>query len=199
MNRTARCSTVSRNEVERFLRWLKRFRHIATIAGDSELGVPEGFSITLPFTHERTIDLLMNDPGTPPDIPEFAMSGGVAAAGEMQTVSILVYSDGVSNESQPAQVLTSWFESIAGADFAEPSLLDQDNLILAMSKGTAQALGADAPQGIIAVVIYEPQTRRAWRLACAVSSNEVSEEVERACEHVQDEFRPAGPPGEERS
>ncbi len=83
-----------------------------TIAVDSEWQVPSGFNIVLPLTFERVSEMLRNDPGAPPDLPEFSMSGEVQADGKRERVLIAVYSDGVSAEARPKEVLTSWLKSV---------------------------------------------------------------------------------------
>ena len=161
-----------------------------TIAVDSEWTVPSGFSIVLPLTFERVSEMLRNDPGTPPDLPEFSMSGEVEADGKRERVLIAVYSDGVSAEARPMEVLTSWLESIVGADFADLMVIDRIGLQLATSRGQAQSPAQSSRQGIIVTVISEPETQRVWRLMCLVSSEVIGDEVARICEQVRDELRP---------
>ena len=57
-------------------------RTTVTIAVDSVWQVPSGFSVVLPLTNEGVGEMLRNDPGAPPDLPEFSMSGEVQADGE---------------------------------------------------------------------------------------------------------------------
>ena len=161
-----------------------------TIAVDSEWRVPSGFNVMLPVACGRVIEMLKNDSGAPPDLPDFSMSGEVAAAEDVERVLIAAYSDGVSNEARPTEVLMSWIESTVGAEFAEPVTLDRGGLHLATSPGKAQGLAQSSPQGVLLIVISEPDTQRVWRLMCAVSSKVMSDEAARVCEEVSDEFRP---------
>ena len=164
-------------------------RTTVTIAVDSEWQVPAGFSVVLPLTNEGVGEMFRNDPGAPPDLPEFSMSSEVQADGEPERVVIAVYSDGVSAEARPMQVLTSWLEPSVGGDFAEPLALDRGDLQLATSRGQAQ--GAQGSRhGVIMTVISEPETQRVWRLMCLVSSEVMSDEAQKVCEQARDEFRP---------
>ena len=65
-------------------------RTTVTIAVDSVWQVPSGFSVVLPLTNEGVGEMLRNDPGAPPDLPEFSMSGEVQADGEPERVVIAV-------------------------------------------------------------------------------------------------------------
>ncbi len=161
-----------------------------TIAVDSEWQIPPGFNVMLPVAYGRVIEMLKNDSGAPPDLPDFSMSGKVAAAEDAERVLIAAYSDGVSSDARPTGVLTSWIELFGGAEFAEPVTSDRGGLHLATSRGQAQGLAQSSPQGVLLIVISEPDTQRVWRLMCAVSSEVMSDEVVRVCEEVRDEFRP---------
>ncbi len=160
------------------------------IAVDSEWQVPAGFGVVLPLTYEQVGEMLRNDPGSPPDLPEFSMSGEVGPDGESERVAIVVYSDGMSTEARPREVLTSWLKSSVGGDFPEIVVVHRNGVQWAMSRGQAQGPAQGSPQGVIAIVISEPETQRVWRLMCLVSSEVVSDEAADICEQVRDEFRP---------
>ena len=161
------------------------------IAVDSEWQVPAGFSVVLPLTYKRVGEMLRNDPGSPPDLPEFSMSGEVAHDGESVRLVIIAYSDGVSTEARPKEVLTSWLKSsVVGGDFAEIVVVHRNGVQWAMSRGQAHGPAQGSPQGVIATVISEPETQRVWRLMCLVSSEVVTDEAANICEQVRDEFRP---------
>ena len=161
-----------------------------TIAVDSEWRVPSGFNVMLPVAYGRVIEMLKNDPGTPPDLPDFSMSGKVSAAEDAERVLVAAYSDGLSSDARPTGVLRSWIELFNGAEFAEPVTSDHGDLHLATARGKAQGLAQRSPQGVLLIVISEPHTQRVWRLMCAVSAKVMSDEVARVCEEIRDEFRP---------
>ena len=161
-----------------------------TIPTDSEWQVPSGFNVVIPLTYKQVVEMLKNDLGSPPNLPEFTMSGEVATDGEPERVGIVVFSDGVSDGARPSEVLTSWFESFSGADFAEPVVLNRSGLQIAASRGHAQGPAQSSRQGAILIIIAEPETRRVWRVMCLVSSEVLSDEVARFCERISDEFRP---------
>ena len=160
-----------------------------TIAGDSEWQIPYGFNVVLPLTYQQIGAMLANDVGPPPDMPDFTMTRE-AAGGMQESVVIAVYSDGVSTEAGPREVLTSWTESIAGAEYVAMVTVGRVGLEMATWRGQAQGPGQDSPQGIIPAVIYDLETHKVWRITCIVSSEETSEEVARICDQVQAEFRP---------
>ena len=162
-----------------------------TIARDSEWQVPSDFSVVLPFTYKQLGVMLANDVGDPPDMPAFSMTRDSEVGGELKRVVIVVYSDGVSTGSVPREVLTSWTEeSIVGAEFDAILDVNWDGLQMATWRGQAQGPGQNSPQGVIAAVIYDFETHKVWRLLCAVSSLETSDEAARICDQVQAEFRP---------
>ena len=131
-----------------------------------------------------------NDVGPPPDLPDFSMRREIEAGGERGWVLIIVWADGVSPESDPEEVLTSWSESIQGAEFNGIEVGDRVELKVATRRGQAQGHVQESPQGLIAAVISHPETQRVWRLSCFVSSEEVSDEVARICDRFQAELRP---------
>ncbi len=155
-----------------------------SLAGDSQWQVPPGFELLLPFTFEQVALMLRNDPGSPPDIPEFTMSGG------REKMLIAVYSDWVLHEPQAMEELAYWLESVTGAAFDEPSIDHQGSLSFATTRGVAQSLGQAAPQGFILTAVVESDTGRAWRLACAVASEEISDEAAQICEETRSSFHP---------
>ena len=104
--------------------------------------------------------------------------------------SLAAYSDGVYNDARPTGILTSWIELFVGAEFGEPVTWHRGGLYLATSRGHAQGPAQSSPQGVLLIVISEPDTQRVWRLMCAVSSKVMSDEVARVCEEVRDAFRP---------
>ena len=108
----------------------------------------------------------------------------------LDSVLIAVYSDGVSAEANPQEVLTSWTESIQGAEYAALVVTDGIGRQVATWRGQAQSVAQSSPQGIIVTVISDLETQRVWRLFCIVSSEETSDDVARICDHVEAEFRP---------
>ena len=163
---------------------------IVTIAGDSEWQIPAGFSVVPTPTRQQGDAMSANDVGPPPDIPDFSMTRELEAGGERGWVLIIVWADGVSAESDPEEVLTSWTEDgIRHADYDAEVVVDRVGLQSATWRGKAQSHGQE-PQGIIAAVISHPETQRVWRLSCFVSSEEVSDEVARICDRFQAELRP---------
>ena len=161
-----------------------------TIAGDSEWQIPSGFNVVLPLTYDQIVAMLANDVGVPPDIPDFTMTREATASEVQDRVVIAVYSDGVSAEADPMEVLTSWTETIAGAEYGAFVTVDRVGLHMATWRGQAHSLDQESPQGIIAAVISHPETQKVWRLWCFVTSEGVSDEVARICDQVQAEFRP---------
>lgn len=161
-----------------------------TVPFDSEWQVPPGFGVTMPFTQDRARELIENDRGAPPDIPEFSMWGEVVSDGELAQVTIALFSDGLSDEARPAEILKSWFASFDNADFTEPVRLDRDGLHIATSRGQSRHASQSFPQGADLTVFLEPETQRVWRLLCFASTEVVDNEVARICEQVRDGFRP---------
>ena len=161
-----------------------------TIARDSEWQVPPGFNVLLPLSYKQVGVMLANDLDAPPDIPDFTMTREAEASGELESVVIAVYSDGVSAEAGPREVLTSWTESIVGAEFDGVVTTELIGLQTATWRGRSQGVDQSSPQGVIAAVISDLETQRVWRLLCIVSSEETSDEVARICDQVQAEFRP---------
>ena len=161
-----------------------------TIAGDSEWQIPPGFSVIPTPATLQDDAMSANDVGPPPDLPNFSMRREIEAGGERGWVLIIVWADGVSAESDPEEVLTSWTEDrIRHADYDAVVVVDRVGLQSATWRGKAQSHGQE-PQGIIAAVISHPETQRVWRLSCFVSSEEVSDEVARICDRFQAELRP---------
>ena len=160
-----------------------------TIADDSEWQIPSGFRVVPPPTRKQVDEMLANDVGAPPDLPAFSMTRESETNGELESVVIAVYSDGVSSEARPKEVLESWFNSIRRADFDVVIVMDRIGLQLATSRGQGQGHTQNSPQGIILTVITNLETQKVWRLSCFVSSKEVSDEVARVCQQVADEFR----------
>ena len=161
-----------------------------TLAGDSQWQVPPGFELILPFTLEQAAMLLRNDTGSPPDIPEFTMSGDVEGSTGIEKMVIVVYSDWMSYETQVEDVLAHWQGFVTGAAFDEPSIDQRGSLSFATTRGVAQSLGQDAPQGFILTAIVDADTGRAWRFLCTVASEEVSDETARICEETRSSFHP---------
>ncbi len=160
-----------------------------TIAGDSEWQIPSGFRVVPPPNRNQVDPMESKYLGGPPDIPDFTMARKADTDRGLESVLIAVYSDGVSADSDTKEVLTSWTELIRRAEFDGIALVDRVGLQMATWRGQAQAHG-QSPQGIIAAVIYDLETHKVWRLFCAVSSEETSDEVARICDQVQAEFRP---------
>ncbi len=161
-----------------------------SIALDSEWQVPSGFNVSLPMTNERLGTMLRNDAGAPPDLPEFTMLREGTPDQELETVVIAVYSDGVVADRSLSEMLDSWLNSFRDAKFGETVEGRRNGVQWAMSRGTAQGPGQLSPQGLIVIVITEPETQMAWRLSCLVSSEEVSDAVAGLCEQVRDGFSP---------
>ena len=160
-----------------------------TIAGDSEWQIPPDFNVVLPLTYQQIGAMLANDVGPPPDMPDFTMTREVTS-GMQESVIIAVYSDGVSTEAGPREVLASWTESIAGAEYVAMVTVGRVGLEMATWRGQTQGPGQDSPQGIIPAVIYDLETHKVWRVMCIVSSEETSDEDARICDQVQADFRP---------
>ena len=159
-----------------------------TLAGNSQWQAPHGFEILLPFAYEQVALMLRNDPGSPPHIPEFTMSGGVEGSGGKDKVLIAVFFLRVLHEAKAIEELAHWEERVIGADFDEPSIDHQDGLSFATTRGMAQSLGQDAPQGFILTAIVHAETGRVWRLMCAVDSEEFSYEAAQICEETRHSF-----------
>ena len=129
--------------------------------------------------------------GGPPDIPDFSMTGEAETSGERESVLIVVWADGVSDKEDPREALMSWTENgIRLAEYDTVVVTDWIGLQSASWRGQAHILGQESPQGMIAAVISHPETQRAWRLLCFVTSEQVSDEVARICDQVQAEVRP---------
>ena len=165
-----------------------------TVALDSEWQVPSGFGVIIPLSDDRFWELLEHDRRDPPDIPEFSMWGEVLSGGELVQVSIAPFSDGLSHEARPAELLKSWFGSFENADFTEPVRRDRDGLHIATARGNARHPLESPPQGVDLTVFFEPDTQRVWRLFCLVSTGMVDNEVARICEQARDGFRPLEDP-----
>ena len=162
-----------------------------TIAGDSEWQIPAGFRVVPTPTRNQVDELLANDVGPPPDLPEFSMTRESEASGERESVLIVVWADGVSAKADPREVLMSWTEDgIRRAEYDAVVVTDRIGLQSATWRGQAQSLAQSSPQGVIVTVISDLETQRVWRLLCIVSSEETSDEVARICDQVQAEFRP---------
>ncbi len=162
-----------------------------TVPFDSEWQIPTGFEVLVPYAREQFDAIMAKDVGPPPDLPVFSMTRASEPEKNGENVTIVVYSDGASPDAGPEEVLASWTrQSIAGAEYVDIVTVDRSGLQMATWRGRAQGPGQDSPQGIIAAVIYDLETYKVWRLLCAVSSNEVSDEVAQICEQVQREFRP---------
>ncbi len=161
-----------------------------TLAGNSQWQAPPGFEILLPFTYEQVALMLKNDPGSPPSIPEFTMSGDVEVSGGKEKLLIAVFFLRVLHEPKAMEELAHWQERVIGAAFDEPSLDHQDTLSFATTRGVAQSLGQDAPQGFILTAIVDAETGRVWRLLCAIDSEEFSGEAAQICEETRSSFNP---------
>ena len=164
-----------------------------SILGDSEWKVPPGFDVALPFTNERFALIIRNDPGPSPDVPEFTMSGEVEASGGRERLLIVVYSDGVSHETQATDVLASFQEKVVGGTFIDAEVTHQGSLSFATTRGVVQVPEEAKTVGLILTSIVEQDTGRAWRLMCTVESREVSDEIEQICEDTRSQFRPLQP------
>ena len=163
-----------------------------TLGIDSKWQVPSEFDVGLPLTHEQVEVMIRNDRGGPPDIPEFTMSGEVATDEGPERVLIIIYSDGVSTEARPMEVLRPWLKLVQGADLGEGeiTLVDQGGLEWALWRGQTLGFGQSSPQGVILTVISDPKTSMVWRLGCLATSEVMSDKVATVCEQVRDGFRP---------
>ena len=90
-----------------------------TLGIDSKWQVPSEFDVGLPLTHEQMEVMIRNDRGGQSDVPEFTMSGEVATDEGPERVLIIIYSDGVSTEARPMEVLRPWLNLVQGADLGE--------------------------------------------------------------------------------
>ncbi|MXZ02839.1 MAG: hypothetical protein F4Y88_03965 [Chloroflexi bacterium] len=118
------------------------------------------------------------------------MTRGSEPDRELESVVIIVYSDGVSAKADPKEVLMSWTkDGIRLPEYDAVVVTNRAGLQMASWRGQAQAHG-QTPQGLVAAVISHPETQRVWRLSCFVTSEEVSDEVARICDQFQAQFRP---------
>ena len=161
-----------------------------TISADSEWQIPSGFRVVLPPTRNKVDAMSSKYVEGTSDIPDFSMKRKSEPDRELESVVIVVYSDGVSAEANPEEVLTSWTDSIQGAEYAAFVVTNGIGRQVATWRGQAQSLAQSSPQGVIITVISDLETQRVWRLLCIVSSEETSDEVARICDQVQAEFRP---------
>ena len=170
-----------------------------TVVLDSEWQVPSGFGVRIPPTHFWARQLLEDTLEDAASQPEFSTEGEVPFDGGLARVTIALFSDGVSDETQPAEVLKSWLEIFVGADFTEPVRVDRDGLHIAVLRGHAQHVSQSAPAAFILTAFRDPETRRMWRLLCAEDAAEVvHDEVARVCQQFSDGFRPLELPGAAR-
>ena len=161
-----------------------------TLAGNSQWQAPPGFEILLPFTYEQVALMIRNDPGSPPHIPEFTMSGDVEASGGREEMVIAVFHLRVLHEPHAREELAHWLKLVEGIAFDEPSIHHRDTLSFATTRGMAQSLGQNAHQGFILSAIVHADTGRVWRLMCAVDSEEFSDESAQICEETRSSFNP---------
>lgn len=165
-----------------------------TISGDSEWQIPSGFTVIPPPTREQTDAMLSKDVGPPPDLPAFSMTRESKVDGEDNSVLIAVWTDGISTNADPREVLISWTENgIRLAEYDAVVVNNRAGIQVATWRGQAQSYhryDQNLTMGMIATAIYHPESQRVWRLSCLTTSEKMSDEVARICGQLEAEFRP---------